>query len=40
MTDYCMKNNLKFFEIAPTLSSLEIQGLIVKLAGNRYKPVK
>lgn len=40
MTAYCMKNGVKFFEIAPTLSSLEIQGLIVKTAGNRYKPVK
>ncbi len=40
MTVYCMKNGVKFYEIAPTLSSLEIQGLIVKTAGNRYKPVK
>lgn len=40
MTVYCMNNGVKFFEIAPALSSLEIQGLIVKTAGNRYKPVK
>lgn len=40
MTAYCIENGVKFFEIAPTLSSLEIQGLIVKIAGNRYKPVK
>ena len=40
MTVYCIKNNLKFYEIAPTLSSLEIQGFIVKTVGNRYKPVK
>lgn len=40
MTKYCLENNIKFFEIAPALSSLEIQGLIVKLPGNKYKPVK
>lgn len=40
MTAYCMENGVKFFEIAPSLSSLEIQGMIVKTAGNRYKPVK
>lgn len=40
MTKYCNENGVKFFEIAPALSSLEIMGLIVKTAGNRYKPVK
>ncbi len=40
MTAYCMEKDIKFYTIAPTLSSLEIKGLIVKAAGNRYKPVK
>lgn len=40
MTKYCLENGIKFYEIAPTLSSLEIQGLIVRMAGNRFKPVK
>ncbi|MBR2933643.1 MAG: DNA-processing protein DprA [Clostridia bacterium] len=40
MTVYCAKNNLKFFEIAPILSELEIKGLIVKTAGNKFKPTK
>lgn len=40
MTKYCMQHGVRFVEIAPTISSLEIQGLIVKTAGNRYKPVK
>lgn len=40
MTAYCLENGIKFYQIAPTLSSLEIQGLIVRMAGNRFKPVK
>ena len=40
MTLYCAKTGKRFFEIAPVLSSLEIMGLIVKTAGNKYKPVK
>lgn len=40
VTLYCAKTGKRFFEIAPVLSSLEIMGLIVKTAGNKYKPVK
>ena len=35
-----LKTGKKMFELAPILSSLEIEGLIVKLAGNKYKTVK
>ncbi len=33
------KLNIQMFELAPTLSMLELDGLIVKLAGNKYKTV-
>ena len=35
-----LKTDKKMFELAPILSSLEIEGLIVKMAGNKYKTVK
>ncbi len=40
MNAYCLNNNVKFYEIAPILSELEIKGLIVKTAGNKFKPTK
>ena len=33
------KTGMKMFELAPVLTSLELQGLIVKLSGNSYKAV-
>ncbi len=37
---YCAQNGVKFYTIAPVLSSLEIQGYIVRTSGNKYRPVK
>lgn len=34
------KLQIQMYELAPTLSMLELEGLIVKLAGNKYKIVK
>lgn len=35
-----LQTNLKIFELAPVLSSLELGGMIVKMLGNKYKSLR
>lgn len=40
VNDLILQSELKVFELAPVLSSLELKGLIVRLAGNKFKVIK